>query len=85
MVALLGLMYGFQLMGESSFSWITLVISFVIFIVGAGLFIRQEKRAEDPIIFLDLFNNRTFVIQNVATMLVSGLLIGFEVYLPSWT
>ncbi|MGK4185128.1 MDR family MFS transporter [Pediococcus pentosaceus] len=85
MVALLGLMYGFQLMGESSFSWITLVISFVIFIVGAGLFIRQEKRAEDPIIFLDLFNNRTFVIQNVATMLVSGLLIGFEVYLQSWT
>jgi EmrB/QacA subfamily drug resistance transporter len=85
MVALLGLMYGFQLMGESSFSLVTLLTSFVIFIVGTGLFIRQEKRAEDPIIFLDLFNNRTFVIQNVATMLVSGLLIGFEVYLPSWT
>ncbi|MCC3238028.1 MFS transporter, partial [Pediococcus acidilactici] len=40
---------------------------------------------DNPIIFLDLFNDRTFVIQNVATMLVSGLLIGFEVYLPTWT
>jgi EmrB/QacA subfamily drug resistance transporter len=85
MAALLGLMYGFQLMGEASYSMITLVISFLVFIIAGGMFIHQEKRAEDPIIFLDLFSNRTFVIQNVATLLVSGLLIGFEVYLPTWT
>ena len=85
MVALLGLMYGFQLMGEASFSMIMLILSFVIFLVAGILFIMQERRAEDPIIFLDLFSDRTFVIQNIATMLVSGLLIGFEVYLPSWT
>lgn len=85
MMALLGLMYGFQLMGEASFSIVTLVVAFVVFIAAGIFFIIQEKRAEDPIIFLDLFSNRTFVIQNIATMLVSGLLIGFEVYLPSWT
>lgn len=85
MLSLLGLMYGFQLLGESTASKLILGLSFIIFVVAGALFIRQEQRAEDPIIFLDLFNDRTFVIQNVATMLVSGLLIGFEVYLPTWT
>ncbi|AEV95449.1 MDR family MFS transporter [Pediococcus claussenii] len=85
MLALLGLMYGFQLIGEAHFSPFMLLISFVLFILGVVLFIRQEKKAVDPIISLKLFQNRTFVIQNVATMLVAGFLIGFEVYLPTWT
>lgn len=85
MLSLLGIMYGFQLLGEAHLSVIGVIGSFVIAAVAIFLFIRQEERAADPIIFLDLFKNRTFIIQNLATMMVAGFLIGFEVYLPTWT
>ncbi|AMV61300.1 Permease of the major facilitator superfamily [Pediococcus damnosus] len=84
-LTLLSLMYGFQVLGEANFAWQTVIICFAITIVALILFINREKRAPDPIISLKLFKNRTFVTQNLATMLVSGFLIGFEVYLPTWT
>ena len=49
-----------------------------------ALFVVAEKRAADPIIPLSLFNNRTFVIQNVVAALVSGFLIAVDVYIPMW-
>ncbi|KRO21569.1 hypothetical protein IV88_GL001358 [Pediococcus argentinicus] len=85
MLSLLGIMYGFQLVGEAHLSVIGVIGSFIIAAISIFLFIRQEERAADPIIFLDLFKNRTFIIQNLATMMVAGFLIGFEVYLPTWT
>lgn len=48
------------------------------------LFIRQEKRAADPVISLELFKSRTFTIQNVLAALVSGIVMGHEVYMPMW-
>ena len=84
MFSLLGLMYGFQLLGESSVPKGPVLISFLVFIISTLMFIRTEKNVKNPIIFLDLFKNRTFIIQNIVTMLVSGLLIGFEIYLPTW-
>jgi len=33
---------------------------------------------------LELFKNKTFVIQNILALLVSGFLIGFEAYIPTW-
>lgn len=83
--ALLGLMYGVQLLSETHPSVSMVVFSFLVFLVGLFLFIRQEKRADDPVIFLDLFKNRVFVIQNIAAAFVSAYLIAFNVYLPMWT
>lgn len=84
-VSLIGLMYGFQLLSMTTHALWQVVLSFAIFIVSMLLFIRQEKRADDPIIFLQLFENRTFVIQNFAAAMVAAYLIAFNVYLPMWT
>ncbi|MGV0167043.1 MDR family MFS transporter [Furfurilactobacillus sp. WILCCON 0119] len=82
---LLGLMYGFQVLGEAPLSWWLVGTSFLLAAVGLIGFIHQERRAEDPIIDLALFNNRTFVIQNLTAALVSGYLVCFDVYIPTWT
>lgn len=84
-MALLSLMYGFQVLGETNFTWQTVETCFAVTVVAIFLFIRREQKADDPIISLKLFKNRTFITQNLATMLVSGFLIGFEVYIPTWT
>ncbi|WP_243685890.1 MFS transporter, partial [Lentilactobacillus rapi] len=54
-------------------------------VIAAIMFIRRERVAEDPLIPMELFDNRTFVVQNIVVFLVSGFLIGYEVYLPDWT
>lgn len=84
MAALLSLLYGFQVMGEAKPSVLVLGSMLVIAVVAFYLFIRVEKHAQDPIISLSLFKNRTFVVQNAVAALVSGFLIGFEVYMPMW-
>lgn len=84
MAALLSLLYGFQVMGEARPSVLVLGSMLVIAVVAFYLFIRVEKHAQDPIISLSLFKNRTFVVQNAVAALVSGFLIGFEVYMPMW-
>lgn len=79
---LLSLLYGFQTVSEG-FSSIT-IASFAIFIIGFIAFIYVEKKAVDPIITLDLFKNRTYVIVNLIAALISGFLMGVEVYIPMW-
>lgn len=56
----------------------------VIALVSFGLFIRQEKRFEDPLISPKMFHNRTFTIQIVTVTILSGILIGYQVYFPIW-
>lgn len=82
MVMLLSLLYGFQMVKEG-FGIVT-IGSFVLFILGVIGFVWVEKRAKDPIISLDLFKNRTFVIVNIIAALISGFLMGVEVYIPMW-
>ncbi len=84
-ITLLGLMYGFQVIGERHGRLLIVGICFVVAAVSMWLFVHQEKRATDPIIDLKLFSNRTFVIQNGVAALVSGFLICFNVYIPTWT
>ncbi|MFW7433488.1 MFS transporter [Vagococcus carniphilus] len=60
------------------------IISFAIFIVGLISFIKVEKKAQDPIISLDLFTNKTYVVVNLIAALISGFLMGVEVYIPMW-
>ncbi|GEK28374.1 MDR family MFS transporter [Furfurilactobacillus siliginis] len=84
-VTLVGLMYGFQVLGESNRNWMIIGVCFVITVIGLLGFIRQERRAADPIIDLNLFKQRTFIIQNGVAALISGFLICFNVYIPTWT
>ncbi|UQS83867.1 MDR family MFS transporter [Bombilactobacillus thymidiniphilus] len=62
------------------FSLVMLAVAAMLF----GFFIHVERHQSDPVLPLQLFKNRTFVIQNIAVLLVSGFLIGFETYLPIW-
>lgn len=84
-VGLLAMMLTFQLLGEGEINPVWVIAGFVIAIVAFGLFIRQEKRTADPLIPMSLFSNRTFVVQNLIAALLSGFIMGFEVYLPTWT
>ncbi|MGO2082774.1 MDR family MFS transporter [Vagococcus sp.] len=81
-VMLMSLLYGFQTISDG-FSFIT-IISFASFFLALYLFIRTEKRVPDPIISLDLFKNKTYVIVNLIAALISGFLMGVEVYIPMW-
>ncbi|WP_125568480.1 MDR family MFS transporter [Companilactobacillus insicii] len=79
---LLPLMLALQNLSASS---MLLPISLaVISIISVFLFVKVEKRVSDPILPLQLFKNKTFVIQNIIALLVSGFLIGFEAYIPTW-
>ncbi|KRM93040.1 MDR family MFS transporter [Loigolactobacillus rennini] len=82
MLTLLAVMYAFQIM-ENGFSYLLLVL-FAFAILCFMLFLRTEKTVSDPIISLALFKNSTFNVQNVVAALVSGFLMGFEVYMPMW-
>lgn len=83
MLTLLSLLLSFQLLGDKGISFL------VIGLLGLSLFsligfIQSEKRAEDPVINLALFNNRTFASVNIIAALVSGFLMGLDVYIPMW-
>ncbi|AKP65454.1 MDR family MFS transporter [Levilactobacillus koreensis] len=84
-VGLLALMLTFQLLGEGDLNVLWVVAGLVVTVVAFWLFLRREQRTDDPLIPLTLFRDRTFVIQNLIAALVSGFIMGFEVYLPTWT
>lgn len=84
MGVLLLLLYGFQIIGSPDVSLLIKVMSFVGAIILFAGFVWIEKRAQDPVISLDLFKNHLFVTVNLVAALLSGFLIGVEVYIPMW-
>lgn len=50
--------------------------------VFAVFFVRQERRAVDPILPLDLFRDRTIVVSIAGSFLIGGLFFGIETYVP---
>ncbi|VDG18486.1 MFS transporter [Lactobacillus sp.] [Lactiplantibacillus mudanjiangensis] len=85
MLFLLGLMLSFQLLGNTTINWAMVILAWVVSVLSLWLFIRREGRTSEPVISLDLFKNRTFVIQNAVAALISGFLMAVEVYIPTWT
>jgi drug resistance transporter, EmrB/QacA subfamily len=83
MLVLLSLLLGFQLLGDHGFNS-SVALSFGGFLLFLGLFIWLEGRAEDPVIDLSLFKNRAFVLVNLIAALLSGFLMGIDVYVPMW-
>jgi MFS family permease len=47
-------------------------------------FSKAEKRAKDPIMPLDMLSSKEFTMINLITLLISGVVIGFEFYIPTW-
>lgn len=84
MMFLLVLLYGFQTLSEGNGFGMTSILSFAAAIGFCLLFVFIEKRAKDPVISLDLFKNKTFMIVNIIAALVSGFLMGIDVYIPMW-
>ncbi|WP_461215207.1 MDR family MFS transporter [Lacticaseibacillus sp. GG6-2] len=82
-VGLLLLLLGFQALATPHGG-----LKLLAFLVAAAIalwqFVRQERKAQDPIIDLHLFANRAFVVTNVVAALVSGFVIGYETYMPMW-
>jgi MFS family permease len=54
----------------------------VLFFVAGALFIRQEKRAAEPIISIGLWTRRLIATSNTATLLAGMALIGLTTILP---
>lgn len=84
-IALLALMYSFQILGDTQINWLAFIVCLVLAGISFALFVHHEGQVENPIIPLTLFKQRTFVTQNLVAALISGFLMGFEVYLPTWT
>ncbi len=54
----------------------------LLFLVTGGLFIRQERRAAEPIISIDLWTRRLIATSNISTLLAGMTLIGLTTILP---
>lgn len=83
MLVLLTLLLGFQMISDNGFN-LAVLGCFALTIVLLMLFIYTEKKVKDPVIDLALFNSSTFVIVNIVAALISGFLMGVEVYIPMW-
>ena len=68
---------------ENGFNLVLLGL-IVIIIASAILFFRIEKKAKDPIMPLDMLTSKEFTMINLITLLISGVVIGFEFYIPTW-
>lgn len=83
-VFLLSFLLIFQLIGDQNGLTMPSILLFIFSLVILFFFIRTEKKAIDPVLPLYLFKNKTFILVNIVTFLVSGLLIGIDAYTPMW-
>lgn len=83
MTMLLTLLLAFQFLSESGFD-LKVIVMLGATILSIFLFIRAEKNAEDPVISLELFSSRIFIVVNLVAALISGFLMAVEVYIPMW-
>ncbi|EHO52629.1 MFS transporter [Lentilactobacillus kisonensis] len=80
-VFLIGLLLAIQFIDTRPLTALGL---FLVAFVGLGLLFRQERRFADPLMSPKMFRSKTFTIQIVTAMILSGVLIGYQVYFPIW-
>lgn len=70
--------------GRSGYDWGSwqILVMLSLFAIGLVAFLRLERRAEDPILDLSLFRNRTFAIGTLASFVVGGCFLSAIVFLP---
>ncbi|RMC39190.1 MFS transporter [Lactobacillus sp. ESL0236] len=79
---LLALMFTLQELSSLNPIFVGLLIAFVI--ISTIAFYIVEKHATDPIMPLSILKDREFQAINMITLLISGVVIGFEFYIPTW-
>ncbi len=77
---LLALMFFLQDLGSSTNMLVMAALAVLIVI----LFFRAEKRAADPIMPLSMLKDKEFFALNIITLLISGVVVGFVFYIPTW-
>lgn len=82
-VATVSLLLGLNL-GGANFPWFSLPIMglLAVSVLFWGLFIKAEQQAAEPILSLDLFQNRVFVITNIIGFLMGLGMFGALMFLP---
>ena len=80
---LLALMFFLQDLGSST-NMLVMAALAVLIVVSVILFFRAEKRAADSIMPLSMLKDKEFFALNIITLLISGVVIGFEFYTPTW-
>lgn len=83
-VLLISLLMIFQALAGNVINWLLEGAFVFLFIISLIIFIRAEKKAIDPILNFEMFKTRTFTIQILIATLLSGGLIGFNIYFPIW-
>jgi EmrB/QacA subfamily drug resistance transporter len=70
--------------GGSSYQWMSwqIISSLAISIISVFIFIRIEKKATNPILSLDLFKNRVFIVSVSAMFLTAMGMFGAILYVP---
>lgn len=80
---LLALMFFLQDLGSNMNLLVTATLA-VLIVISVILFFRAEKRAADPIMPLSMLRDKEFFALNIITLLIFGVVIGFEFYIPTW-
>lgn len=82
-ILLLALMFFLQDLGSNTNIAIMAALA-VLVVISIIMFFRAEKRAVDPIMPLTMLKDKEFLAINLITLLISGVVIGFEFYIPTW-
>jgi EmrB/QacA subfamily drug resistance transporter len=53
-------------------------------LLGLGAFIWQEKRAEEPMLPLDIFSNRVIAVASAGSVILGSLLFSLVAFVPMW-
>lgn len=80
-VCLVSLLIAIQMLDTQPWLALGLVIIAAISLI---LLIRQEGRFENPLMSPKMFRSPTFSIQILTATILSGVLIGYQVYFPIW-
>ncbi|WP_374284997.1 MFS transporter [Lactococcus sp.] len=83
-VLLVSLLMIFQVLGTTPINWVMEAVLLIVFVLSIFWFIHSENKAADPIFQFSLFKNRTFSIQILVSLLLSGALIAYNIYFPIW-
>lgn len=84
MSLLLAFLYGFQTISDNGGVGILTIVCFALSVLLAFIFIQVENKAVDPVIPMFLLKNKKFVLINLLAALISGFLMGIDVYIPMW-
>lgn len=81
--AIVALLFAF-LQGGTNWAWISLpsIGLFAAAVVLTALFLREERRAAEPILPLTLFNNRIISISSIGSIMLGTIMFGLSSYVP---